>query len=181
MTSSALLQARDYYAQRTWGEAYAHYAKAAMEAALQIDDLERHAIAAHLIGRNDEGHDILSAGYREAIRTGESVWAARFAFWLGHDLMFEDRMSEASGWFTRARQLLASIERECPEHGYLSYSAGGGAAFRRRHRGGGRDVRGSASHRHALWRPRPARYGRPRPGACAHPVRSYRRRHGGFR
>jgi hypothetical protein len=32
---------------------------------------------------------------------------------------FDGRMSEASGWFTRARQLLADQDRECPEHGYL--------------------------------------------------------------
>jgi DNA-binding CsgD family transcriptional regulator len=38
---------------------------------------------------------------------------------MGHGLIFDGRMSEASGWFTRARQLLASVERECPEHGYL--------------------------------------------------------------
>jgi DNA-binding CsgD family transcriptional regulator len=33
--------------------------------------------------------------------------------------MFDGRMSEASGWFARARQLLANLERDCPERGYL--------------------------------------------------------------
>jgi DNA-binding CsgD family transcriptional regulator len=119
MTSAVLVQARERYAHRAWSEAYEHYATAALEATLPIDDLERRAIVAHLIGRNDESRDIMAAGYREAIRTGESIGAARFAFWMGHDLMFDGRASEASGWFTRARQLLASVERECPEHGYL--------------------------------------------------------------
>jgi DNA-binding CsgD family transcriptional regulator len=119
MISEVLRQARDCYARRAWGDAYSSYATAASAAALELDDLECYAIAAHLIGRKDESRDILAQGYREALRTGGSARAARFAFWMGHSLTFEDRMSEASGWFARARQLLADQERECPEHGYL--------------------------------------------------------------
>jgi DNA-binding CsgD family transcriptional regulator len=79
---------------------------------------------AHLLGRNEESRAILAQGYRAAIRAGEKAHAARFAFWSGHGLFFEDRLSEASGWFTRARQLLADLERECPEHGYLMIPEG---------------------------------------------------------
>jgi DNA-binding CsgD family transcriptional regulator len=119
MSSEALLQARDCYARRAWGDAYVSYTTAAAEAALDLDDLECHAVVAHLTGRGEESREILARGYRQALRTGESVRAARFAFWLGHGLMFDGRMSEASGWFARARQLLADQERECAEHGYL--------------------------------------------------------------
>jgi DNA-binding CsgD family transcriptional regulator/tetratricopeptide (TPR) repeat protein len=119
MTSEALRQARDCYLRRAWGEAYERYTTAAVDAALDLDDLERHAIGAHLLGRDEESRDILAQGYRASLRTGASNRAARFAFWLGHGLMFDERMSEASGWFTRARQLLADQARECPEHGYL--------------------------------------------------------------
>lgn len=119
MNSGTLLQARRSYARRAWGEAYATYATAAVEAALELDDLECHAIVAHLIGRNDESRDLLAQGYREALRTGERTRAVRFAFWVGHGLIFDGGMSEASGWFTRARQLLADLDPECAEHGYL--------------------------------------------------------------
>jgi DNA-binding CsgD family transcriptional regulator len=119
MSANDLLQARASYARRAWGEAYSGYAAAAGDAALGLDDLECHAIAAHLIGRNDESHGILAQGYREALRTGAGARAARFAFWAGHGLIFENRMSEASGWIARARQLLAGQDRECAEHGYL--------------------------------------------------------------
>jgi DNA-binding CsgD family transcriptional regulator len=119
MSVEVLLQARDCYARRAWGDAYAGYTAAADETALELDDLECHAIVAHLLGREDESREILARGYREALRTGASARAARFAFWSGHGLMFDGRMSEASGWFARARQLLADEERECPEHGYL--------------------------------------------------------------
>jgi DNA-binding CsgD family transcriptional regulator len=119
MSAEVLLQARDCYARRAWGDAYASYARAAVETTLDLDDLECHAIAAHLTGRDEESRNIFALGYREALRAGESTRAARFAFWLGYDLMFDGRMSEASGWFARARQLLADQERECAEHGYL--------------------------------------------------------------
>jgi DNA-binding CsgD family transcriptional regulator len=119
MRSARVLQARDCYARSAWGEAYSSYTAAAVEAALELDDLECHAIVAHLIGRSDESRDILAQGYREALRSGAGARAARFAFWLGHGLLFDGREGEASGWFARARQLLASQEAECPEHGYL--------------------------------------------------------------
>jgi DNA-binding CsgD family transcriptional regulator/tetratricopeptide (TPR) repeat protein len=119
VSSAALLQARDCYARRAWGDAYTHYSTAAAEASLEIDDLDRHAVAAHLIGRNDESEKILAQGYRESLRIGEPTRAARFAFWLGHGLMFEGRTSESSGWFTRARQLFADLAGEQLEHGYL--------------------------------------------------------------
>ena len=83
MRSDVLLQARDCYARKAWGEAYAGYSTAAAEGGLELDDLECHATVAHLIGRNDESRDILARGYREALRTGQSARAARFAFWLG--------------------------------------------------------------------------------------------------
>lgn len=118
MSVDVLLQARDCYARRAWSDAYSCYATAAVEAELELDDLECHAIVAHLTGRNDAGREILAQGYREALRTGCSDRAARFAFWPAHGLMFDGRMSEASGRLARARQLLAD-QGERAEHGYL--------------------------------------------------------------
>ncbi len=119
MSAEVLLRARACYARRAWGEAYASYTSAAADAALDLDDLESHATAAHLLGHDDESRDLLARGYRAALRTGASAHATRFAFWLGHRLLFDGRLSESSVWFTRARQLLAELDRECAEHGYL--------------------------------------------------------------
>src|SRR5262249_31641909 len=124
MTSDVLLQARDCYARKAWGAAHASYTTAAAAAALDLDDLERFASVAHLLGREEESRDILAQGYRESLRTGVSARAARFAFWVGHSLIFESRMGEASGWITRARQLLAGLDGECAEHGYLVFWSG---------------------------------------------------------
>jgi DNA-binding CsgD family transcriptional regulator len=38
---------------------------------------------------------------------------------MGHGLIFEGRPAEASGWITRARQLLAGPDIDCPEQGYV--------------------------------------------------------------
>ena len=40
MTSDVLLQARDCYARKAWGDAYASYTVAAAQATLDLDDLE---------------------------------------------------------------------------------------------------------------------------------------------
>ncbi|HZQ36682.1 MAG TPA: LuxR C-terminal-related transcriptional regulator, partial [Dehalococcoidia bacterium] len=89
-----------------------------------LDDLEQFAIVAHLLGRDEESRDLLSRGYPDAIRTGRNVRAARFAFWVAHGLIFESRMSEASGWIARAQQLMAGQDREHVEHGYLRMWSG---------------------------------------------------------
>ncbi len=119
MDTETLLEARECYARRRWRGAYAHYQTAAAEVALDLDDLEQFAIVAHLLGREEESREILSRGYRDAVRSGLHVRAARFAFWVAHGLMFESRTGEASGWIARARQLMAGQDRDCAEHGYL--------------------------------------------------------------
>jgi DNA-binding CsgD family transcriptional regulator len=119
VSADVLRQARESYARRAWGDAYAGYQAATADADFELDDLECFAIAAHLLGRSEERLEILARGYREALRVGNHTRAARFAFWAGHPLTVAGRVSEASGWFTRARQLLADQDRECAEHGYL--------------------------------------------------------------
>lgn len=127
--TDTLLHARAAYECGAWGEAYAGYQAIAADSALALDDLERFATAAYLRGENDAYRDILAQGYREAVRSGEALRAARFAFWLAHRLTFAGRPSEASGWFTRARQLLADRDSDCVEHGYLLVWTGIEQAF----------------------------------------------------
>src|SRR5579883_137824 len=119
MSANRLVEARECYARRRWREAYAHYQTAAAEVALDLDDMEQFAIVAHLLGREEGSRELLSRGYRDAIRAGLHGRAARFAFWVAHSLMFESRTGEASGWIARARQLVAGQDRDCVEQGYL--------------------------------------------------------------
>lgn len=118
MGSPGLLRAREAFASNAWDEAHALYAAEGDRTALELDDFEQQAVAAHLTGRNDQCRESLAEGYREALRRGDITRAARFAFWIGHGLMFEGGMSEATGWFARARQLIAASP-DCVERGYL--------------------------------------------------------------
>lgn len=86
--------------------------------ALQIADLEKFATAARLLGDTRATESVLTQGYRRALRSRDPR-AARFAFWLGHELTFKGRIAEGSGWFARGRQLVAGLSEAIPEVGYL--------------------------------------------------------------
>jgi DNA-binding CsgD family transcriptional regulator len=122
MTPTGVHGAREAYARRAWAEAHTLY-DAADTADLDLDDIERAATSAHLLCDDPRSREWLALGYREAVRTREVPRAARFAFWIGHTLMFEGAMSESAGWHARGRQLLSEHE-ECVELGYLLLPGG---------------------------------------------------------
>ena len=62
------------FGRQAWGDAYAQLAAADHEGALEPEDLERLAIAAHLVGRDTESTDIRTRAHnaflsRGAVRT----------------------------------------------------------------------------------------------------------------
>ena len=58
MTASASLDlGRAAFERQAWGNAYQHLTAVDREAALEPEDLERLAIAAHLVGRDAESTD----------------------------------------------------------------------------------------------------------------------------
>jgi len=52
-------EARQAFARQAWSVARSAYASAIDQAPLTLDDIERHAIAAHLVGEEAESHDLL--------------------------------------------------------------------------------------------------------------------------
>ena len=126
MTAPGLIRAREAYARRAWREAHAAYAEERAAGTLAFTDFENHGTTAHLIGDNELSREILAEGYREGIRRGEPTWAARMAFWIGHGLIFDGGMSQAAGWFARARQLLAGRDADCAEAGFVRIPDGVG-------------------------------------------------------
>ncbi len=117
-TRGTLERARASCEARAWRDAYDAYASASEIEALGVDDLERYATAARLLGDVPATERILTRGYRRALEDRD-VRAARFAFFLGHELMYKGRVSEGSGWFARGRQLVAGMAETCPEVGFL--------------------------------------------------------------
>lgn len=125
MPAATLEQAREAYARQAWRAASAAYASLAASAApLSLDDMERHAIAAHLVGDEQDSRDALARGYRRALELDDVMRAARFAFYLGHGMIFTGELAQANGWFARARGLLADHGVDCVEWGYLLIPTG---------------------------------------------------------
>jgi hypothetical protein len=67
MVGDMLDVAREAFARKAWSAARSAYASAATSGQLSLDDLERYAIAAHLVGNDAESRDALTRGYREAV------------------------------------------------------------------------------------------------------------------
>jgi DNA-binding CsgD family transcriptional regulator len=113
-----LAQARASFNQRSWGEAYGHFATADAATPLDLDDLEKLALTAYLTGHDEESTLAWTRAHREAIRRGDPQRAARNAFLVGSDLMFRGETAPAMGWFARGGRLLEGCG-EGPEQAWL--------------------------------------------------------------
>lgn len=116
-TKDALDRGRDAFRRRAWGEAHAELTAADRESALGPDDLERLAVAAYLVGRDDD--PIWARAHHEFARRGETARAARGAFWLGFGLLDRGELALGGGWLARATRLLEEAALDCAEQGYL--------------------------------------------------------------
>ena len=110
---------RQSFEQRAWAESYRLLHAADLDAALDPDDLERLAIAAYLIGRDDEFEACTARAHQAFLDRGDCEEAARAAFWLGFGLMERGAIAPASGWFARAGRLLDERQLDCVVRGYL--------------------------------------------------------------
>jgi ATP/maltotriose-dependent transcriptional regulator MalT len=90
-----------------WGEAAAQLGGAE---ALEQDDLERLAVAAHLVGDVPASQQAWEQAHHLAAGRGDGDRAARCAFWLGFDLALRGEAARASGWFARAERLAGDAQ-----------------------------------------------------------------------
>jgi DNA-binding CsgD family transcriptional regulator len=119
----ALDEAREAFARQSWRLARDAYASSSARP-LSLDDLEKWAIAAHLLGEEAESREALARGYRQALECGDVTRAVRFAYWRGHSMIFTGEFAQAGGWFGRARSLLTERGVDCVEWGYLMIPEG---------------------------------------------------------
>lgn len=110
---------RQAYARRAWADAHASLSAADRAAPLDVEDLERLATAASLIGRQDEYEALLERIHRVHLDAGDSLRAARAAGWLGMNLATRGEIGPAGGWFGRAHRLVQSEQVDRVEQGYL--------------------------------------------------------------
>ena len=134
---------------------------------LEAEDLELLATSASMLGRDDEHVQVLERAHQVHLDAGETLRAARCAFWVGTHLVIRGEMGRATGWLARAQRLVEQEQRDCVEQGYLLVPDDDGARSGRRLRRRLRDRRRRRRDRRALRRggpvrPRPPR-ARPRP------------------
>jgi DNA-binding CsgD family transcriptional regulator len=117
--ADSLDRGRASFARQAWGEAYAQLTVADREAALEPEDLERLATAAHLVGRDAECADVWTRAHHAFLGRGAVPEAARCAFWLGFTSLLEGEPARSGGWLARGQRLLDDGRHDCVERGYL--------------------------------------------------------------
>jgi len=108
--------AREAFGRQAWGEAYDLLAGGGP---LEAEDLERLAVAAYLVGRNDESARAWERAHLECARVGDPDRAARYAFWLSFTLLLRGDMGKAGGWLARATRLVDEAGADSAARGYL--------------------------------------------------------------
>ena len=80
---SDLARAHHCYDRRAWGDAYQAFLLADQKAPLVAGDLELLAMAAYLVGRDDDYLKTLERAYNAYRDARQQLHAVRCAFWLG--------------------------------------------------------------------------------------------------
>jgi hypothetical protein len=115
--SNKLRQGRKFYQRREWLNTYESLSHADASEPLEVEDLERLATSAYLIGHDAEFHECYNRAYQIHQQNGDEEPAAQCAFWTGLILLFGGEAARASGWLARARRLVEG--RDCVTRGYL--------------------------------------------------------------
>jgi DNA-binding CsgD family transcriptional regulator len=115
----ALDDGRAAFGRQAWGDAYARLSAADREAPLELADLERMAMAAYLVGRDEDSVDIWARAHHECVLMRDPVSAARCALRLGTQLLLTGEMAQGGGWIARARRIIEEGDLDCVERGWL--------------------------------------------------------------
>ena len=103
---------------RSWGEAFGEISARDRDGALTAEDLEDLAVAAYMVGNDEECGDAWMRAHRDWLRRGEIERAARCAFWQALGLLFRGDQAPALGWVARGRRVLKDAP-DCAEQGWL--------------------------------------------------------------
>jgi DNA-binding CsgD family transcriptional regulator len=112
-------RARGSFERRMWGDAFAELSAAHCEGHLDVEDLERLAVAAYMVGRDDACEEAWIAGHHGWLRRNEPEHAARCAFRQALGLFFRGDLAPAMGWVARGGRLLEESRSDCVEQAWL--------------------------------------------------------------
>lgn len=110
---------REAYAAQSWGDAFRDLSAADTAGPLDIDDLERLALAAYFTGHDDASADAWTRAHHECLRRSDPPRAAKCAFLHASGLLFRGDMAPAMGWIQRGRRVLDESGEACAEEGTL--------------------------------------------------------------
>jgi len=116
--AAALAGGLEAFRKRAWRDAFNLMSDADRQASLEPEQLILLSQAAFLIGKEQEGAETLSRAHQSLLASGQTVPAARCAFWLGFTALLNGESAKATGWLSRASRLLEN-QPECVESGYL--------------------------------------------------------------
>jgi len=114
-----IADARAAFSRRAWSAADEAYRAAGPDAPLDAADLERAAIAAFLIGRDDAAVAAWGRAYQAALEADDPIGAARRAFWVGMVLVQRGELAVGGGWLGRAARILDETGIDCVERGFI--------------------------------------------------------------
>ncbi len=117
--AEALDTARAAFARAEWSAARDAFLDADRESPLDVDDLDRCAVAAYLIGDDEQSIGLRARTFQLADDRGDRPAAARAAFWAGFQLQLAGEMAQAGGWQARGQRLLDADRSDCAERGML--------------------------------------------------------------
>ena len=121
---AAVQRGRDAFQRHAWGEAHTQLAAVDAVSALDVDDLERLAIATYLTGKDEIADELWVRAHNEHVRSHNVPRAARCTFWLVLDLFTRGEVARANGWLTRGQRLFDETQIDCVERGLLLVMVG---------------------------------------------------------
>ncbi|TDO55378.1 regulatory LuxR family protein [Kribbella sp. VKM Ac-2571] len=92
--------------QHDWPAEYAELTAADRHAPLPPADLDRLAVAAFVLGHDDEVAAYRERAYEEHLARGDVIAAIRTGFWLGFHLQQRGELGRAAGWQARIGRLV---------------------------------------------------------------------------
>jgi DNA-binding CsgD family transcriptional regulator len=122
--AGALERGRSAFQRQAWDEAHARLAEADRERALDAEDLERLALAAHLLGRDAASADLWARAHREFLARGNPARAVRCAYRLAIPLVLRGDFARGGGWIERGRRILDEHGLDGVERGWLLLPVG---------------------------------------------------------
>lgn len=118
-----LERGRACYRRHEWADAFEALSRVDAESPLSVEDLQLLAWSAGLCGHEEVYLSVSERVYHAHDAARSHALAARWAFWVGMQLMTMTETARGAGWLSRAQRSVERVGGDCVEHGYLMLPA----------------------------------------------------------